>query len=390
MDPVVGLGESDQQAVHAERLLQILDHRDRAAAADDRRRPAPFLGERDQGRLQVRAVDRQRAGARTAMRVERDAAILGDPGPHMGAERGAHRVRILAGDHAERDLGRGLPGQHGLEALSAIAAGDAVDLAGRPRPGLFQRAVALLSGGNPQPDRAEQRVVAAADPGPGLAHLCRRILHPVIEARQRDATVRIAQRRQDVDQQMQRVARRVAIQAGMQVAVGAGDDDLLADQAAQHGGDRRYAVFEHVGVADQGDVGAQLVAVGVEERAQARSAALLLAFEQHRDPHRIPPVGRPDRPQRLQEGHDLALVVRSAAGGDAAFGAGVGGGSVDQHRLERSAVPQRQRIDRLHVVMAVEQDVRSFGRRTVVRDHDRQAGCLAHAGLEAERGQVRA
>ena len=73
------------------------------------------------------------------------------------------------------------------------------------------------------------------------------------------------QRREDVGKHMDRVARGAAIHARMQVAVGRGDDDLLADEAAQHGRDRRPAAVPHAGVADQGDVGLQFRRVGLEE-----------------------------------------------------------------------------------------------------------------------------
>ena len=64
--------------------------------------------------------------------------------------------------------------------------------------------------------------------------------------------------------------------------------------------------------------------------------------------------------QRLDEHHRLALVVHRAARDEA-----LAVRAIDELRLERRAVPELQRIDRLHVVVAVEQDVRSLvaGRR---------------------------
>jgi hypothetical protein len=56
------------------------------------------------------------------------------------------------------------------------------------------------------------------------------------------------------------------------------------------------------------------------------------------------------------------------------------------HRLERLGVPEAG-IDRLHVVMAVEQHMRRAGLGPV-REHDGLAGRLAQRSLEAERFQI--
>ena len=57
------------------------------------------------------------------------------------------------------------------------------------------------------------------------------------------------------------------------------------------------------------------------------------------------------------------------------------------HRVERLVCPQFQRIDRLHVVVAVEQHLGALG-RVILGQHDRVAGRVAHLGLEADRGEV--
>ena len=48
-------------------------------------------------------------------------------------------------------------------------------------------------------------------------------------------------------------------------------------------------------------------------------------------------------------------------------------------------VPQVERIDRLHVVMAVEQHVRRRRAFGLLADHDRMARGRPHSGVEAER-----
>jgi hypothetical protein len=60
------------------------------------------------------------------------------------------------------------------------------------------------------------------------------------------------------------------------------------------------------------------------------------------------------------------------------------------HRFEGRAMPQLQRIDRLHVVMAVKQDMRPLAGIAFGLGDDRgMAGGRPHLGVEAERGDVR-
>ncbi len=80
---------------------------------------------------------------------------------------------------------------------------------------------------------------------------------------------------------------------------------------------------------------------------------------------------------RLDEGHELALVVGRAAGADHRAGLGL-----FQLRFEGGAVPQLQRVDRLDVIMAVEQQVRrAFA---PMGDHHRMAGGRAFGGVEPD------
>ena len=99
----------------------------------------------------------------------------------------------------------------------------------------------------------------------------------------------------------------------------------------------------------------------------------------------MPPPARVPGAQGLQEHQRLALVVHRAAG-DVAFAAR----AIDVLRIERIAVPQRHGIDRLHVVMAVEQDVRAFvvRRSGQMPDDDGMARGGADGGLESQAGQL--
>ena len=89
--------------------------------------------------------------------------------------------------------------------------------------------------------------------------------------------------------------------------------------------------------------------------------------------------------QCLDEHHRLALVVHRAARDEA-----LAVRAIDELRIERRAVPEAQRIDRLHVVMAIEQDLRALiaGGRRVMRDNDGMARGGPHLGRETEPGKL--
>ena len=108
----------------------------------------------------------------------------------------------------------------------------------------------------------------------------------------------------------------------------------------------------------------ELVLVGADEVVEVDAADFLLAFEDELHVHRQPAVLLQVRLDRLEVHEHLALVVGGAARVDLA---------VADRRLERRRLPQLQRIDRLHVVVAVEQDRRRAGRAEPVAVDDRVA-----------------
>ena len=95
-----------------------------------------------------------------------------------------------------------------------------------------------------------------------------------------------------------------------------------------------------------------------------RGADFLFAFEDDLDVHRQAAVLLQVRLDRLEVHEDLALVVGRAARVDLA---------VAHRRLERRRLPQVERIDRLHVVVAVEEDRRRAGGAEPVAVDDREA-----------------
>ena len=186
----------------------------------------------------------------------------------------------------------------------------------------------------------------------------RQLLHAVVEARNGDAAVVVVHGGENAREHADRVLRRAAEQAGMQVAVGAGELDLLVDQPAQRGRHHRRLRIPHAGVADQREVELELVGIVLDEAEQVLRAALLLALDHHGDRQRQRAGHRLEGAAGLDEGHHLAFVVAGAARDDDLAAVG----QRRDARRERRRLPQVERIDRLHVVMAVEQHARALCR----------------------------
>jgi hypothetical protein len=121
----------------------------------------------------------------------------------------------------------------------------------------------------------------------------------------------------------------------------------------------------------------------VSSARQALATGFLLALQQDGDLAGQAAMGGTEGAAGLDKGHQLALVVGGAAAKQV-FRAVLAG---DHARLERIAVPQLQRIDRLHVVMAVEQQVRAVSGQ-IVSHHHRVSFGRRHTGVEADPGQV--
>ena len=117
-----------------------------------------------------------------------------------------------------------------------------------------------------------------------------------------------------------------------------------------------------------------------DERLEVRAADLLLALEDDADVDRQRP-GLPEvRLERLDVHEQLPLVVGGAAREQLV---------VAHRRLERRRRPQLERVDRLHVVVPVEEHRRRAGRVQPVAVDDRVARRVDHPHvLEADGPQV--
>lgn len=122
--------------------------------------------------------------------------------------------------------------------------------------------------------------------------------------------------------------------------------------------------------------------MGLEEGDQRRRAGFLFALQQDgQAAGQLAMHGLP-RPQSLKERHQLALVIRGTAGADhAAFGGFL------QCGIKRITFPKIKRINRLHVVVAIEQQMRATFNRLGPPPSDGRA--WHGPGVKSQRLQIR-
>src|SRR4249919_2902861 len=158
MDVVVVETEADQQAVEAERALEVRDDRDRGAGADQQRLLAPLFRQRALGSRQRLHVPVERDRRPAGVLGEDGLAVARKPRGDIVAECLLDLLRVLAFDQTERDLGGRFRRNHGFRALAGIAADDAVDVAGRTRGYLLDQQAILFAGGNREADWLQERL----------------------------------------------------------------------------------------------------------------------------------------------------------------------------------------------------------------------------------------
>ena len=230
----------------------------------------------------------------------------------------------------------------------------------RTRPGALERRVAALA---KELWRTELLAIArlverqALPLGPFLVA---KRPDRVVEAGDLDAPAAILHLRQDLRQHHRRVCDGAAERSRMQIALRAAEIDLAVDEAAQPVANRRDAAIEHRRIRDHDDVGAELALVGLDEVVEVRRADFFLAFEDDLHVDRQLAGLLQVRLDGLEVHEHLALVVGRSARVDLAVADG---------RLKGRRLPQLDRIDRLHVVVAVEKDRRrAFGAKPVAID----------------------
>ena len=286
---------------------------------------------------------------------------------HILLEPGGDLVGLLIGHETHADLSHRDRRDHRLRPLAGEPGQQAVDLEGRARPHALQGAVTALAEEARRTELLGVPLLVEWQPLPLRALLFPERPHIVVEAGDLDASATILHLREDVGEHEGWIRDRPPERPGMQVRLRASEVDLKVDEAAQAVADRRHPAIEHRRIRDDDDIRLELVLVLFDEGVEVRRADLFLAFENDLDVHGKPAVLLQVRFDGLEVHEHLALVVGGAARVDLA---------VAHRRLERRRLPEIERIDRLYIVMPVEED----GRRTLgaepVSVHNGEAWCL--------------
>ncbi len=291
---------------------------------------------------------------------------------------GGNLFGVLVGHEPEREFPHGLAGQDGLGPLALVTAADAVDFGRRARPNAFHRRVAFLPAQGRRAGHLEQLGFLQRKMLPRLPFPRRERLHVLVKAVDLDLEILVVQARDQTREDGDRVFHCTAENARVQIVVGPGHGDLNRAQAAQAVGERRMPRCDHRRVGDDDDVAGQAVAVGVEEWREIRAADFLLALDEQDQVHRQVALFLQRVLDAEDVGEDLPFVIAGAPrGDDAVFDAGV----------ERRPMPEIKRIDRLHVVMAVDQDRGPAFLFRPVRDDNGMSRRGILRGVESDRLQ---
>jgi hypothetical protein len=283
-----------------------------------------------------------------------------------------------------------------LVAGAGVAAPHAVHLGRRAGADALQRAEPLLAGGGRGRCRAgEPLLFVEGHPRHELAFPVAERTHLVVEAGQGDPTLLVVERREQRGHRVQGVGDAAAERSRVQVHRRPAQRELDAGQAPHgHHGTGQVA-RGHAGVADDDDVAGEPLLAFLQQGGEVRGAGLLLALDQQldRDGGGLAPHGGKVGADAEQVEGDVALVVDRAAG--VQLGAVR---ALDDGRLEGRVHPKFGRVDRLHVVVPVDEGDRrvrvgagplgedSRRARRLPDLHGREADTLQRAGQPGRAG----
>ena len=284
-------------------------------------------------------------------------------------ELGRDVVGILVGHKTHRDFGVGLGGDDRLGAFTHVPSPNAVHIQSRTNAHALRGAEARFPFHSADVDALLVRVLAERRLGHGLALLGAQLLHVVVEPFDGDVLVLVLERRDHLAQNVDGVGCRTAVQAAVQVPVGAGDFHFHVAQTAESRGDGRHVVGNDARVAHQHHVGGQAFLVLAQKILQVDRAHLLFSFNHELDVARDL-VGGHHGFKRFDVHEELAFVVAGATSEDGALGMQL---RLLDHRLESRAVPQVDGVGRLHVVMSIHQHRRLGAVHQLLAVHHRVA-----------------
>src|SRR5215831_840086 len=166
----------------------------------------------------------------------------------------------------------------------------------------------------------------------------------------------------------------------MEIPVSTSKPHLFVDESAQRSGHYRRRRVPHAGIADQREVELELLGIILDEAEKVVRTAFLFALDHHGDGKRQLARDGFERATSLHEGHHLAFVVAGTPRHDDLA-------AVRQRRnarRKRRRLPKAERIDRLYVVMAVEENARALVPGTALAHHDRMSSCRPNAGVKSD------
>ena len=328
------------------------------------------IGGRRAERFDDRPHDRQARQlpvlrARRIVRIGVDdvIALLDDVAAQLGDE---IRPRGLLDQPDVEGRGRAI-GHDRSRAGPDERAGQAADVQRRHLHRVLQLRKGLFRRGNAERREHGRRVVRHRVEHRALVRGRRR--HRVVVALDSDPALVILHRREQRGQAHRRVRHPVTVVAAVHAALRTEHGEVHRRDAAGAIDNRGAAARVPRPVEDDHQIGAQLVLVARDRRDEAGGAGLFLAVEDDADVRR---GGQPLRFQRVDGGHegdDRRLVVGRGPGVDPRVGA-----VAAHHRRERIRLVPLRPIDRLAVVVAVEEH-RSRGSRHVERAVDERVAC---------------
>ena len=192
---------------------------------------------------------------------------------------------------------------------------------------------------------------------------------------------------ENTGQHPDRILRAAAEYAGMQIAVGGLDPHFIVNESAQRRGDRRRVRVPHAGVADQCEVGLEIVLVQFEKRNEIFRSDFFLTLDDNGHVERQRTCYGFPGPAGFDEGHQLALVVFRAPSDDDLASVGM----IGDGRFEWRTMPKIERVDRLHVIVTVEQNVRprpAISFAVVPGDDGRMTRGRPNVGRKIERRDI--
>src|SRR5579884_2196168 len=315
MQPVVRQTKAHQYGRNAQMRGKIADNRDGTAAADEYRGFAQHTAE-DLGRnVNCRMMGIYQNRRACAQHVEFYLNALRLVGLHPGSDSLNHPVRFLVRYQTQADLRRGAGRDNGFGALGSKAARNTVHFEGRASPNPRQNTLIRLSDQSTGSDFfLKKLLLGEGKTGPALQLLGIRRRNIVIDAGNENASVSVFSFCEQLDQTVDRVGRRAAIHARMQVARWARRLYLEIDEPSQAHAQRRDAIGKHFSIGDQSDIRSELLSMLPDVLRDRFATDLLFALNQEFDIQRqLAFVHAKQSFNRLHVREHLALVISSAA-----------------------------------------------------------------------------